>query len=252
MANAGGSKPQFPLKPPGRAKVWKVVEAKAKGSQGPPIKFAIQELPEDRYDEAVEHMCKYFIADEPMCQCWNGIEDPVYVDFFRNLWKETLKEGLTVAAFVEDPNGGKPILAGMNVLILSCKDEDIDMSITGKSQKAQQLMVVLMDMMKKANIYEKYGVDRYMGAIGLSVHPSYRGAALGGHILDVRNAVGREHNIPVTATAFTSPISQKLAARSGFEDLYSKDYDDMLDEQGNKIFPGIKSKEMKIMAKRLY
>ncbi|XP_033335407.1 arylalkylamine N-acetyltransferase-like 2 [Megalopta genalis] len=252
MANKDGkTKPQFPFKPPGQTTIWKVVEAKAKGSEGPPIKFTIQELPEDRYEEAVEHMCKYFIADEPMCNCWNGIEDPVYVQFFRNLWTETLKEGLTVAAFVDDPNGGKPILAGMNVLMLSCKDEDVDMTIAGESKKAGQLMVVLMDLMKKANIYEKYGVDRYMGAIGLSVHPSYRGAALGKHILDVRNDIGREYNMTVSATAFTSPISQKLAARCGFEDVYSKDYDDMHNEEGNKLFPGIKAKELKVMAKRL-
>ncbi|XP_078051474.1 uncharacterized protein LOC144477617 [Augochlora pura] len=72
------------------------------------------------------------------------------------------------------------------MLTLSCKDDDVDMSIAGESKKAQQLMTVLTDMMKKAGIYEKYGVDRYLGAIGLSVHPSFRGAALGGHILGVR------------------------------------------------------------------
>lgn len=242
----------FPLKPPGQNIIWNNVEATIKGREGPPVKFSIQEVPEDRYDDVVEHMCTYFIADEPMCKCWNGINDPEYVEFFRTLWKETLKHGLTVGAFVEDENGGKPILAGVNVLMLCFKGDEFDREIIGKSKKAQQLLEVLEELLEKANIYERYGVDKYMGAIGLSVQPSYRGASLGGHILKAREDIGREYNIDVTATAFTSPISQKLAARCGFEDVVAKDYDDMLTEEGNKLYPGIQAKELKIMAKRLY
>lgn len=38
-----------------------------------------------------------------------------------------MKQGLCVGAFTENPNGGKPILAGANVLALSFKDEKFDM-----------------------------------------------------------------------------------------------------------------------------
>lgn len=63
--------------------------------------------------------------------------------------------------------------------------------------------------------------------------------------------VGREYNIPVTVTAFTSPISQKLAERSGFETLVERNYDEFVDKKGNLIFPGIESKSMKVMGRRL-
>ena len=59
---------KYPIKPPGPPKVWNIVEIKLKNAETP-IRFTIQEIPEDRYEEAVEHMCKYFIADEPMCKC---------------------------------------------------------------------------------------------------------------------------------------------------------------------------------------
>ncbi|XP_076278879.1 arylalkylamine N-acetyltransferase-like 2 [Lasioglossum baleicum] len=250
----GKKKPQvtFPLKPPGQTKVWKIVEAAVKGRQGPPVKFTIQEIPEDRYEEVIEHMCTYFLADEPICKCWNGINDPNFVESFRNLWRETVKQGLAVGAFVEDPNGGKPLIAGVNMLMLSLQGEDFDSENMVKSKKGQQLIAAMENLLKKANIYEKYGVDRYMGALGLSVHPSYRGAALGGHILSARDNIGREYNIEVSATAFTSPISQKLAARCGFEEIVAEDYVNILDEEGNEVFPGIWSKDMNIMAKRLY
>ena len=48
-------------------KVWKQIEKKDK--DGKLMKFTIQEIPEDRYEDAVQHMCTFFLADEPTCQC---------------------------------------------------------------------------------------------------------------------------------------------------------------------------------------
>lgn len=240
----------FPIKPPGSCKVWKVIELKRKDWKTP-IKFTIQEVPEDRYEEVIEHMCTYFIPQEPMCKCMNGKDDPEYVDNFRQFWREVIKQGLTVGAFTENPNGGKPIIAGVNILSLSLKGEHFDSNqITSK--KGTKLMNFLEDMCKKGNIYEKYGVDKYIGAFGLSVHPNYQGVALGGHLLDARVEIGREYKLPVTATAFTSPISQKLAARCGFEDIIKKKYAEVADEKGDLLFPGIEAEELKIMGRRLY
>ncbi|XP_076686734.1 arylalkylamine N-acetyltransferase-like 2 [Andrena cerasifolii] len=240
----------FPLKPPGQAKVWKVVECVKKGSNEAPIKFSIQEIPEDRYQDVIDHMCTYFISDEPICNCMNGKDDPEYVDTFKALWVEFLQQGLSVGAFVENPNGGKPILAGCNVLGLSYKGEKVD-SDNFQSERGRNVMEVIVEFTKRANVYEKYGVDRYLTALGLSVHPSYRGAALGAHILNARENIGCEYNIPVTSTVFTSPISQKLATRCGYEVLLEVDYDDIVDGEGKKIFPGIQVKTMKVMARRL-
>lgn len=55
----------FPLKPAGPPKVWKIIETKNKDT-GASTKFSIQEIPKDRYQEVIDHMCKYFIEDEPI------------------------------------------------------------------------------------------------------------------------------------------------------------------------------------------
>ena len=47
-------------------KVWKLIEKMSQN--GKPMKFTIQEIPEDRYEDALKHMCTYFIADEPISQ----------------------------------------------------------------------------------------------------------------------------------------------------------------------------------------
>lgn len=44
----------------------------------------------------------------------------------------------------------------------------------------------MIDLTKKAQVYERYGVDKYMFAFGLSVLPDYRGYGLGTYLLKTR------------------------------------------------------------------
>lgn len=241
------------VKPSGSPKVWSVVDSIKKDDQGRSFKFIIQQIPQDRYEEVLDHMCKYFIADEPLCNSCNGTDDPTYIAYFRELWAELLKQGLSIGAFIDYSDGDKPILAGVNMLGLSIKDKKDSLKIPQiKNKNAERVMRLMGDLTDQARIYETYNVDRYLTAVGLSVNPSYRGQALGGHILKQREKIGQTYKIPVTATVFSSPISQKLAARCGFEDLLEKDYADIKDQEGNVLFPNIKAKTVKVMARRLY
>lgn len=249
------SKALFPdLRPPGPPRVWTVVESRRlKDKDGNPAKFVIQEIPEDRHAEVVEHMCTHFIADEPMCRSQRGIEDPEYVDNFRAIWAELVKQGFAVAAFIDDPAGGKPIVAGVNMLGVDLKSSEHkpdDFKLT--NEKAMLVLGTVIGLNEEARVYEHYNVDKYLYAFGLSVKPEYRGESLGGHILRVRDKIGAEYKIPVTSTGFTSPISQKLAERCGFETLLERDYADIKDKQGNVAFPNTGVKTFRIMGKRLY
>lgn len=60
----------------------------------------------------------------------DGINDPEYVETFRYLWDKFIKCGLSIVAFTENPDGGKPIIAGANILMLSFKDEMFDIEKT--------------------------------------------------------------------------------------------------------------------------
>ncbi|KAL6433283.1 hypothetical protein ACFW04_006463 [Cataglyphis niger] len=238
-----------PVKPPGQPpKIWKSIEKVTK--DGKPMKFTIQEIPEDRYEDAVQHMCTYFLADEPTCQCLNSKDDPVFVQDISTIWRLILVEGISIAAFTENPNGGKPIIAGMNALGIDFKDHKDSISeYKFKSENCKNTFAIISDATKI--VYERYGVDKYLYAIGLSVDPAYRGYGLGKDILKIRDLIGREYNIPATATVFTSIISQKSAKGAGFELLMAKDFVDIVDENGKEYFPGIKSKTFEVMGKRL-
>lgn len=53
----------------------------------------------------------------------DAINDPVFVKDISTIWRLLLAEGISIAAFIDDPNGGKPILAGMNALGIDSKIE---------------------------------------------------------------------------------------------------------------------------------
>lgn len=46
-------------------------------------------------------------------------------------------------------------------------------------------------------------------------------------------------------------MSQKIAASVGFEVYLDRAYDDIIDENGKKIFPSLTGKRIKIMIKKL-
>ncbi|KYN03213.1 PREDICTED: uncharacterized protein LOC108773584 [Cyphomyrmex costatus] len=233
------------IKPLGQPpKVWKVIEKKAK--DGKLMKFTIQEIPEDRYEDAIQHMCTYFLEDEPTCQCINAKNDPLFVQDIITIWRLLLAEGICVAAFIDNSNGGKPIIAGMNALGVEIKNQEHNFQF--KSEKSKNIHEIL----GKTNVvYERYGVDKYLHAIGLSVDPNYRGYGLGRELLKVRDFVGSTYGVPATATAFTSIFSQKAAVDAGFEEFLTRNFADFVDKDGKEYYPNINSKTFKIMGKRL-
>ena len=72
--NGGGDGQQQRLaadwtRPAGPANVWRVIEAEERLKDASvPVRLSIQEVPDDRHEEAVRHMCQYFIVDEVTCR----------------------------------------------------------------------------------------------------------------------------------------------------------------------------------------
>ncbi|XP_043479857.1 uncharacterized protein LOC122509692 [Leptopilina heterotoma] len=227
----------------------KNVEITKKGNT---VKFTIQPIPKDRYDEAADHMCKFFLADEPLCECENLVDDSESVEEFRSLFLKALEDNLSIAAFFENPKGGKPIIAGMNVLFLGGKGERVDFSNTiCKSKKVARVMEIMGMLSEGVDVEKIYGCKNYLGCFGLSVDPSFRGNSLGYHLLAARNEVGRWNNISATYTVFTSPISTKLGIDAGFEVLSTTLRHQIVDENGELLTPKCKTEIFRCMGMRL-
>lgn len=57
-------------RPPGPLNVWRIVDGEERLAHDTNrrVKLSIQDVPEDRYEEAIDHMCQYFVADEATCK----------------------------------------------------------------------------------------------------------------------------------------------------------------------------------------
>lgn len=53
--------------------VWLEFEAKESKTSDKIVKYRIQDLPEDRFDEAIQHLNENFIADEPISRFFSNI-----------------------------------------------------------------------------------------------------------------------------------------------------------------------------------
>ena len=101
-----------------------------------------------------------------------------------------------------------------------------------------------------ANVFERYGVNEYMTALGLCVDPVFRGQGLGLEILKARYDLCKAVELKITMTIFTGIASQLQAHRAGMEVIAEILYEDFK-EDGKPVFPNIECKSVKAMAKRI-
>lgn len=232
--------------------VWRTCSGLRPMAGGKVPKFRIQDVPLNMHDEIVKFMSEHFLRDEALCSCLNILEDPVSLKEFHDFWRDMLKQNMALVAFLEDDDGGTSTrIAGANLTGISYKTDHYSYDMF----KGHATRVIVRDILEYAsyivNVYEHYGVNKYMTALGLCVDPAFRGQGLGLEILKARFDLGRAVGMEVTMTAFTGPASQILAHRVGMDVLAEVMYEDFKDEDGKPVYPNIKSKSCKMMACRI-
>ncbi|KAJ8687509.1 hypothetical protein QAD02_023303 [Eretmocerus hayati] len=243
-------------KPIGPLNVWKIIEGKERLADGSlkTVRFSLQDIPEIRFEDAVNQMCANFISDEVMCKSLDLKNDPDAVRDFGELWHYLLKLGLSIGAFKLNSKDEITELVGLNILFVSTDEMDQvleDFTKNFRSPKSRLIFELMHEISEQADVRNIYGVDRYISALGLSIVPAYRGQKLGVHLLKIRDDIGKKYDIPATSTIFSAVTSQTQAERAGFEVALEKNYSEFKDEHGNPLFPTIECKSVKQMIKRL-
>lgn len=139
------------------------------------------------------------------------MKDPVSLKEVHEEWRWMLDQHISLVCFKE----GSDEIIGMNLIGVVLKEEKDEVrNISGRA--FQDLTRAMSIIYENFNVFQKYNVDEYMSAFGLSVSREYRGRAIGEHILRSRIPLGRAIGIEMTSTVFTSTASQILADRAGF------------------------------------
>ncbi|EAT34935.1 AAEL012863-PA [Aedes aegypti] len=203
------------------------------------VEYRVQDLPEDRVRDAIDHMKKHFLRDEPMCGSVGLYKDADALEEFDLLWQDVARQRVAVVCFRE----GSDEIVGLNMLTVVSKADSKDLKF--KSSALQTVCDSYIGLLKQANIFEKYGIENYLSAWGLSVSPKYRGRGVGTELLRARIPMCRAMGLTVTVTLFSNPGSQIPAAKVGFYDEIVVTYKE-LEEQGYH-FPGVPYELNKLM-----
>ncbi|XP_058801479.1 uncharacterized protein LOC131670120 isoform X2 [Phymastichus coffea] len=204
-------------RPDGPLNVWKIVEGTEKLADGStrPIRFSIQEVPEDRREETMQHMIKYFLADEPICKSLKMKGDPEMIRGFRVYWNYCLDQGIVEAAYVIDKDNEILELAAVNMLNVVCDETDKEMGDLLRlleSPKLIKLFDIILEISHKADARKILNVDKYIAALGLSVAPHIRGQKLGQRMLEASD-VHSIHSDCLPDFSSTSWIQRRIKPR---------------------------------------
>uniref|UniRef100_A0A182K8G4 N-acetyltransferase domain-containing protein n=1 Tax=Anopheles christyi TaxID=43041 RepID=A0A182K8G4_9DIPT len=169
--------------------------------------YRVEDLTEDRIDDAIKLFTEHFLDDEPLCAYGQIRHDPVSYDEILQFWHHLFSEKCTIVCYKE----GSKELVGANLLSVKMTNDKI------KSERMQKLIAVNEYMTDTFNLFERYGVDKYLTAYGLSVKSRYRGRGIATEILKARQPICRAFGLRLTSTNFTAIGSQIPAAKIGFK-----------------------------------
>jgi len=107
--------------------------------------------------------------------------------------------------------------------------------LTLQSEPLANALHNVIDISKKGNIFDRYGVDHYAELLIASVDPEFRERGLATEMYRRTLTLLRSRGYPVAESCFTSPITRKVAAKFGFEELVRRYFKDFEDVNGAKF-----------------
>jgi hypothetical protein len=91
-----------------------------------------------------------------------------------------------------------------------------------------RVLNVAIDYITKAvNIFDVYGVEKFLNGTGLCVDIKYRKCGIATELLKARKLLMKSIDVNLTSTIFTTIGSQKAAKAAGFEENFSIDYEEL-------------------------
>lgn len=207
------------------------------------VNYYVQDLPNDRVEEATDLMAKHFLPDETLCSSIGLHKDQEEVEKIKLMWQEMAKEKFSIVCFRE---GHDDIVAANFLTIYSKNDPKEEFPAIGEKLKA---VFELMDIeSSKTDVYDMFGVQSYMTALGLCVNTDYRRRGIATEMLKARAPFLKSLGLKVTTTVFTAIGSQKAAALAGYKEIHVRSYEEIGKDFPAFDFSKSATKDIKIMA----
>lgn len=204
--------------------------------------FIVQDLPEKKYEEAIDHMLKHFLPDEPICKSRNVKNDNEALIELCELWKNILDQNIVLACFKKNCDE----IIGLNMVCVINQDEFQNIKIN--IQNGNTWKAVHDFAFEHFNLFNYYKVDRILIAYGLSVSREYRRRGIATEILRARIPLCRAIQIRLTSTVFTAIGSQKSAKNIGFQVNFETPYAEIMNHLSGFNLENLETSNLELMS----
>lgn len=195
-------------------KIWG--RFRARDQDGLMVNYRIQDLPEDRFHEAIYLLQRHHMESEVL-RVKKIRDDP---DSFREItekWLQCLKQNITLVCFKESSDA----IVGLNVLgVVTQSESSQPHSYKGKgwAEICNSKKFVTDNFFDP---FKHYKVDTLMFALGLIVLPEYRRRGVAYELMKAREPLGRSIGVQISSNVFTSLGAQRAAEKAGYEENFS-------------------------------
>jgi hypothetical protein len=82
------------------------------------VNYIIKDLPEERFEDGLNFLLKYFPTTEPLLICKKIAEDDVALKICADIWRDLINKKVSLVCFRE----GSDEIVGLNVLHIDTKE----------------------------------------------------------------------------------------------------------------------------------
>jgi GNAT superfamily N-acetyltransferase len=180
------------------------------------VEYRIQDLPEDRFHEAIYFMQRHHMESE-VFKAKRIRDDPVSFHEITEKWRDCMRQRVTLVCLSEHSDQ----IIGINVLgIVTQNESSQPHSFKGKG------LSEICNSKKFVNDhffdpFKHYAVDQIMFGLGLIVLPEYRRRGVACELMKAREPLGKAVGVYLSSNVFTSIGAQRAAEKAGYEENFS-------------------------------
>lgn len=194
------------------------------------IKYRVAEQKDE--PAVLQLLRDYFYPDEPLNKSC-GTHDKEDEEFAIG----TIKHGLCTIAEVFDASHPDGYIIGCRLAYPSTKDEAEEGIQKSPPVTNFEKIVAFLGMLEaKANIFQRFNVERIAQGHMLSVHENFRGKGIAKQLYVENIELARKLGYPIYVCDCTSLFSAKLCEKLGMELTATMQFDEFADANGNAYY----------------
>ncbi|XP_063530799.1 uncharacterized protein LOC134741838 [Cydia strobilella] len=210
-------------------RVWSTFQATR--NDGSLVKLRIQDLPENRIDDAVHLYIKYYIHDETLLKMAGISQNPKAVKEYQLLISELIKDptSLTMICCEDEDDGNVRQIVGVSLMTLTVVErQDLFRKLQPETDEMRLYLqwenIYHFDLLKEM---KEQQIASFHDDIGLIVHPRFRKLGIATEFVRARRSACVAYNVAATGALTTAIGTKKIVEKDHWDTIKEFKLDDL-------------------------